>query len=917
MKKIKKLVLTLSGGVVLVAMIVAINTPPTQAADIDFSDGITVDSILDTADISIGNGECDDGDGNCTLRAAIEEANASSDSSTIKFNIAGAGLHTIQPATALPSITNTTIIDGYTEPGATSNAAAHPLPMNGTLTVELDGSNLPIEGNSRGLYLLGNDIEVRGLIINNFGSHGIITVGDNAVVQGNYIGTDSTGLVDEGNGRDYEVSSIAQGVFASSGSDSILIGGLGAADRNIIAGNQAGDIFLGPDSGTALNHSTIQGNYIGVGADGTTPLPSGYALGLGNAILIENTHYTLIGGTDIGAGNIIGSSDEYGVAFREGVTHTTVQGNYIGTDYTGTQTMVHALGTGNAQAGIHVGIVSNAGYTLKSHDILIGGTSASARNIISGNNNDNSSYIAGVSLNDGAYNVTVQGNYIGTDSTGLVSIPNGTGILMDTSDDTNIQQSYDNTIGGNSSATRNIIAGNTGSGIYLNGPGITNNTIQGNYIGLGSDSATEVPNGEDGIRIIDGPQNNLIGGVNAGEGNTIVASAGGNSTEGAGIITYGNSSLNAFLRNSISANTGLGIDLNPTGVTSNDVGDADTGPNGLLNFPEYTQATEVSGSTEVDYVLDVPAGQYRIEFFSNVSADLSGNGEGHTFLGAHSITSAGSGNQPFSYTLTGVTGVTNLAMTATEIDDVSPTGYGATSEFGGEPLPVTDLVLTKTLTNPDDIVAGGIATYELTLTNNGYSPISLAQFDGTNPNPFTGNLIVDFMTPELQFVSSSNSDVACTDLGSAGMGSVAANHADYSLVTCSYAGLGLTLNEGESISTTITTTVANDSDLIFTNYAVGAAAADDPEESVIVDALFAAYGGGGTPDMLDALISSAPNNFASAVYPIPEEGVAITNDDNNTNLANSGRSLLLVMGVSIITITVGSLTLWRRRFMLQ
>ncbi len=92
-----------------------------SALDSNFTDGITVDSTLDTPDVNIGDGICDDGDGNCTLRAAIEEANSDPDASTIGFNISGTpdftnnsqNGYTIEIQSDLPDITEQTTIDGY------------------------------------------------------------------------------------------------------------------------------------------------------------------------------------------------------------------------------------------------------------------------------------------------------------------------------------------------------------------------------------------------------------------------------------------------------------------------------------------------------------------------------------------------------------------------------------------------------------------------------------------------------------------------------------------------------------------------------------------------------------------------------------------------------------------------------------
>lgn len=465
------------------------------AADPDTSNGITVDSTLDTSDVNVGDGVCDDGAGNCTLRAAIEEANSNIDTTAIDFAISGTGLHTLTPSSPLPTITTKLSIDGYTQAGSQVNTATSPQPFNGTLTIEIDGTGIAraININEGACLSVTNvdQVEIKGLVINNCGNDGIrLENSSYAKIQGNYIGTDSTGMLDKGNGRDYTVSSIGNGIFMNA-SNNVLIGGPLPANRNIIAGNQAGDIFWGneQDNVSPSENNVVQGNYIGVGADGQTPLPSGYAWGLGNAILFGNSHNDIIGGDNNGESNVIGSSYEYGVAFRDGSSGTVIQGNFIGTDYTGTQSMPHTYGAGNSSTGIHVGEVSQIFPNAQPHDVLIGGPTAGARNIISGNRHTGGANIAGVGINDGAYNVTVQNNYIGVDSSGTNPIPNDFGVYMDTS--YGIPDTHNNLIGGTGANEGNLISGNNLDGIAVVGSGAYNNSFIGNSIvgngGLGID----------------------------------------------------------------------------------------------------------------------------------------------------------------------------------------------------------------------------------------------------------------------------------------------------------------------------------------------------------------------------------------------------------------------------------------------
>lgn len=116
-----------------------------------------------------------------SLRQAILNANASAGTDLIDFNIPGTGPHTIQPNSALPTITDPVVIDGTTEPD-----------FAGTPIIELDGTNA---GEVDGLVITAGNSTVRGLVINRFlEANGIFlqTNGGN-VIEGNFIGTDVTG----------------------------------------------------------------------------------------------------------------------------------------------------------------------------------------------------------------------------------------------------------------------------------------------------------------------------------------------------------------------------------------------------------------------------------------------------------------------------------------------------------------------------------------------------------------------------------------------------------------------------------------------------------------------------------------------------------------------------------------------------
>ncbi len=158
----------------------------------------------------------------------------------------------------------------------------------------------------------------------------------------------------------------------------------------------------------------------------------------------------------------------------------------------------------------------------------------------------NGSTVSGLAINDfkgagivitGAGSVSIQGNVIGTDATGMTAKPNGVGI--------SIQASASNTIGGLVDTQRNVISGNTGAGISITGGASSGNSVQGNYIGVTFDGSAALPNADgvvvsgDGVNANSGAHNNTIGG-------TLIAA-----------------------RNVISANLGVGVKISDSGANNN------------------------------------------------------------------------------------------------------------------------------------------------------------------------------------------------------------------------------------------------------------------------------------------------------------------------------------------------------------
>ena len=283
-------------------------------AAVDSLDGFaatfTVNSTGDGADSDTTDGKCDDGTvqgtENCTLRAAIQEANAGN-GGVIKFNITGT--FTIQPATALPTITKTVFIDGYSQTGASP----------GTVVIELDGANAGDDVD--GLKLTGQDSYVRGLAVNRFNGNGVALEGSGGqLIEGNRIGTGTAGTTDHGNGK--------AGVYVNGAPGVVL-------RNNVISGNDSHGVSI---SGSGATGTSIYDNVIGTNAAGTG--------GLGNTasgVHVSGARDTVI------LKNIISGNDSHGVSLTgSGTRDTLVAENYIGTNSNGTS-------LGNTGSGIHIG----------------------------------------------------------------------------------------------------------------------------------------------------------------------------------------------------------------------------------------------------------------------------------------------------------------------------------------------------------------------------------------------------------------------------------------------------------------------------------------------------------------------------------------------------------------------------------
>ena len=497
--------------------------------------------------------------GSGSLRQAILDANAIPGKDVIAFNIPASdqgcnvgGVCTIQPQLPLPSITDPVFIDGYSQPGASPNTNGPGLGNNAVLKIELDGSQA---GASSGLIIFAGASTVQGLVINRFGIDGIRLYGNGGnIIRGNHIGTDITGSVDLGNSF--------RGVFILDVPNN-MIGGVTAGDSNIISGNSNNGIEI---SGNSATGNLVQGNFIGTDANGT--------LNLGNSqrgVLINEAPNNIVGGSTEGARNVISANTLDGIYIHgSGAFGNEVRGNYIGTDLNGTT----ALGNSNNGVFISVGASSNT----------IGGPIAGAGNVISGN-------VAGGILITGigtAQNV-VQGNFIGTDSTGTAALGNGrAGVL--------ILNSPNNWIGGDSPGEGNVISANAVEGVYIAGTDSTGNMVQGNLIGTDATGMAALGNAH-GLIIDQSASNNTIGGTTTGAGNVISASTFsgiGINPGSTGNFVQGNFIGTDFTGTNALGNVEHGVFLE---ASSNTIGGTDTGAGNVISSNGLTGIMVNVGTT--------------------------------------------------------------------------------------------------------------------------------------------------------------------------------------------------------------------------------------------------------------------------------------------------------------------------------
>ena len=507
-----------------------------------------------------------------TLRQAILDSNANPGADTIAFGIVGSGGHAIGPTSPLPTITEPLTIDGYTQSGSSANTNPASQGLNTVLTIEIDGTNA---GASPCLFVAADDVTIRGLVVNRCTDKAVATTGAHSdfVLEGCFIGTNAAGT--------QALAPFGGGVNPRSQTNA-RVGGTTPSARNLISGD-----------------------------------------------------------------SLFGAPIAFGQGLSEPVSNSLVAGNLVGTDISGLHLLMPP-GAGSMNTG---GGANN----------VVGGTAAGARNVFT-----DMLFVSGIGNQ-------IQGNFVGLDVTGTIVInTNSGGIMFNTS-------ANNNTVGGSAAGAGNRIGGAINAGIDINGDG---NIVQGNQVGTDSTGTIRLANGYWGILANVNSSNTTIGGVGPGEGNIVAYNRGwaGVVVQGVNATVRGNS---IFDNAGIEADSGLAIDLTggnlfDLGVNINDAGDADVGPNGYQNYPLISSVTYGGANTTIVGTLQsTPSTTFDIDFYSNPACNgrPQEQDEAKTYIGSIEVTTDGSGNAAFNEVL-GVVVANGSPITASA---TSPSG--ATSEL--------------------------------------------------------------------------------------------------------------------------------------------------------------------------------------------------------------------------------------------
>ncbi|MGF1492721.1 MAG: Ig-like domain-containing protein [Microcoleaceae cyanobacterium] len=582
------------------------------------------------------------------------------------------------------------LISGNTQEGIAIEGSSQNTILGNRIGTDITGSSSLTNGengiliSSGGNNIIGGSGAGEGNLISGNARNGIsIETSDQNTVLGNQIGTNLAGDTALPNG--------GVGVTVNFDSTDNIVGGGSPGAGNLISGNGGRGVEINNGS----NQNQVLGNLIGLDTTGTFALPN-----QGDGVLIASN-------PSGGAANNIVNNNTISGNINDGVeifnsNGNSLLGNRIGTNQAGDTTVA------NREVGIKI--------TASSTNNTVGGTGADEGNLLSGNTNQ------GILIQDSDQN-RITGNRIGTNLAGDQAIGNREGVVLDNASSNvldsnlvsgnnglsgiNIDNGSDqnsitnNRIGVNQAGTtalpnaddgivlasssgnqisNNVISGNNDDGIDLQN-GAASTVIQGNLIGVDPSGTQAIPNRSDGIQLLRNATQNTIGGnPTAGEGNLIAFNGNDGVNLSVGFLGTTAPTENEILGNQIFSNglgsaSQIGIDLGNDGVTANDPGDSDTGPNNLQNFPELQSATAQNNQLTVEGTLNSSADEtFRVELFANAIADPSGSGQGESFLLGFDVTTDANGDVALSQTIPIPVNLPFITATATD-------SSGNTSEF--------------------------------------------------------------------------------------------------------------------------------------------------------------------------------------------------------------------------------------------
>lgn len=435
-----------------------------------FAATYTVNSLNDVDD-SLCDGA------HCSLKEAVNAANSNPGADSIVFSITGTITQGNQP-----QINEEVDIDGDSagiilSKGLAVNSGASNVKIRGLTIMNLGEAALYFNGSNSTIG--GSDVTDRNIFLDDAGNNGaaIQIAGANNAIENNYINVQSDGVTKD---------SSRDGILVMTGATGTVI------KNNIITAGGGCAIFLfGP--GGSIGATLIQGNKIGVGADGTTNLTPFTGICDRNDLTVNGL--LTMGGTNSGDRNIISGAVTQGVSLS--ATYTggiLIKNNYIGTNAAGTGALPN-----------NDGIVLIGSFN--SGTFQMGGALATDANVISGNSTE------GISLAN-ASNWVIKGNLIGVNASGVGDLGNGSSGIHISGSSTNV------TIG--DATNYNVISGNGGQGIHVqDATGIL--TFPGNKIGTNKEGSAAIGNDQSGIWFQGTTFTATVGDINATSPTSVIS----------------------------------------------------------------------------------------------------------------------------------------------------------------------------------------------------------------------------------------------------------------------------------------------------------------------------------------------------------------------------------------------------------